>query len=550
MLDKSLPVQESDQPVKQTIHMSSSKVLQEVLRAELAKAQNATIPSFAENVVINSKSLIEEQYGCKDCSPEAEDKCAASFTFCAADYYLHAAVNASHVTEFEQAGVCDDTIQQILFGPLPASASNKSLNPMCFEKILVPRTLSDITMKCLNKQHDHQQPEVELLRTPLVEFKLLDKALLSYINLNAESKSWDTTDSFYEKQELNDVLHNTFYNWHQKRKASNHPLESVFHPETYLSATGASNYQTAVSPVYKQARLVLHLLFLSGAKVYNANVHNPQYHFQTIGALKKKIAKVGEQYLAEGTPNDHGNIAPAFDLVGKWNVEDQWFYEMCTGLSMTATLACELKEIAEHHSQDAETRISRIHEILRTFREEIVSCPAAFWRIATLQTVIRQLNCDGSLLKASEVAQADFSQLWMKYAQQIQAYFQYSPQLPWTHPPLTYNHLVRAQTQEFLGLFVRTPDMEGGDTKKVDAVLQNPIIRAKELSEEVFTELQALFRHEKYPFSFADTACRHMDLFRSLWSGGTVPKDLARYFSEIHEILYPDGYILPDIEYH
>ena len=109
---------------------------------------------------------------------------------------------------------------------------------------------------------------------------------------------------------------------------------------------------------------------------------------------------------------------------------------------------------------------------------------------------------------------------------------------------------MRAQTQEFLGLFVRTPDMEEADTKKAEAVLQNPIIRAKELSEEVFTELQALFRHEKYPFSFADTACRHMDLFRSLWSGGTVPKDLARYFSEIHEILYPDGYILPDIEYH
>ena len=63
MLDKSLPVQESDQPAKQTIHMSSLKEPQEVLRAELAQAQNTTIPSFAENVIYNSLGLIREQYG-------------------------------------------------------------------------------------------------------------------------------------------------------------------------------------------------------------------------------------------------------------------------------------------------------------------------------------------------------------------------------------------------------------------------------------------------------------------------------------------------------
>lgn len=90
------------------------------------------------------------------------------------------------------------------------------------------------------------------------------------------------------------------------------------------------------------------------------------------------------------------------EAVPDFQEEDTWYFEMCTGLSLTVEITALLAELGVKPSAKkskqtgsvkwSDCRLKIICELLQKHRESIIRCPAIYWRAASIRNVIRQVN--------------------------------------------------------------------------------------------------------------------------------------------------------------
>lgn len=83
------------------------------------------------------------------------------------------------------------------------------------------------------------------------------------------------------------------------------------------------------------------------------------------------------------------------NLKGTLSDEDAWFYEMCTGLSLTAEISALIYQLESEPSIPTnwnQHRHSVFLKILEQHREIIVSCPAVTWRFVVVRNIFRHIN--------------------------------------------------------------------------------------------------------------------------------------------------------------
>lgn len=103
------------------------------------------------------------------------------------------------------------------------------------------------------------------------------------------------------------------------------------------------------------------------------------------------------QYYVRCLP-DHRQL----ESVPGFQEEDAWYFEMCTGLSLTVEITALLAELGVKPSDEqaegkgivtwSDCRLKIICELLRKHRENIIRCPAIYWRAASIRNVIRQVD--------------------------------------------------------------------------------------------------------------------------------------------------------------
>lgn len=103
------------------------------------------------------------------------------------------------------------------------------------------------------------------------------------------------------------------------------------------------------------------------------------------------------QYYVRCLP-DHRQL----ESVPGFQEEDAWYFEMCTGLSLTVEITALLAELGVKPSGEqaegkgivtwSDCRLKIICELLQKHRECIIRCPAIYWRAASIRNVIRQVD--------------------------------------------------------------------------------------------------------------------------------------------------------------
>ncbi len=103
------------------------------------------------------------------------------------------------------------------------------------------------------------------------------------------------------------------------------------------------------------------------------------------------------QYYVRCLP-DHRQL----ESVPDFQEEDAWYFEMCTGLSLTVEITALLAELGVKPSGEqaegkgivtwSDCRLKIICELLQKHRECIIRCPAIYWRAASIRNVIRQVD--------------------------------------------------------------------------------------------------------------------------------------------------------------
>lgn len=90
------------------------------------------------------------------------------------------------------------------------------------------------------------------------------------------------------------------------------------------------------------------------------------------------------------------------ESVSGFRDEDAWYFEMCTGLSLTAEITALLVELGvksrdiknddQAISTWSECRLELFGRLLQNHRESMTKCPAIYWRNACLRNAIRQTD--------------------------------------------------------------------------------------------------------------------------------------------------------------
>lgn len=160
------------------------------------------------------------------------------------------------------------------------------------------------------------------------------------------------------------------------------------------------------------------------------------YRFITWGKNAKRVHTF--KYLTRCLPPRR-----ELESVSDFRDEDAWYYEMCTGLSLTAEItallvelgikSCDIRNDDQAKSTWSECRLGLFGRLLQNHRESMTKCPAIYWRNACLRNVIRQTDYQCRIKE-------------LKYKQQIS--LAYTDTLPENYPQTSGEWYIFAK-QEF-----------------------------------------------------------------------------------------------------
>ena len=503
-------------------------------------------------------------------SPSLSNRC-----YYATDYYLKQASSASSIWERTQAGSQDQLmlIYQQLYPNDSTLFSQKELYPEEFYDIIIPHVLNRTEAKeqtapnCVNSKANQV-----LKRTATIDYILFDQPLMNLVS--AKNLQFFNDESIYEfivdetcpNQQL---IWDALLYWFDSRQRKNgipDSFQSVFQLQRKkVPQKKDQNVKIFLSRRYTKARLLLHMQFFSARGAHNSDIHSPRFYFRPIEKIKAKSNSIDK-----GLYSDNDAI---FKLLDPFPMEDQWYYEMSTGLSLTAEIVAFLLELDNQYKgrRSKKTRIDCIIRLLSEFREQIVSCPAVFWRSAILRHIFFALDRSGVLIKEFDQAKESFHRLLLKYGNEIGGVaINNSSQLNTScfffDPPQIFSQSM----QNYIDFLLQSViDNESFPAKMEEQFVKHSphrpippfyfsqmfsqvgiVSTSEHLSKqcaENFHFLYSLGTYGNFPFGFCVSNRPHIKEFRTLAkSGERLPPKTDNLFSSVHKALYPGGYELLD----
>lgn len=502
--------------------------------------------------------------------------CKAASAFHSEDYYIQKAIESDKVWSNAQQGYTKPSFlvflglrqnNDLLSAHDPLGV--KDYRPISLLPYLSKQTSLNLPCIC----HRNNFLPSTITKTPAVECILFDHPLLNLVYAKSLTASRENSIIFsWEKQPAaQQFLYDILLFWKTNPARSKSRSEDARALDNSISLV---RNDFLLPSFCTKANLLLHLNFLSARGAGNANLHSAKYHFRNPSHIAQGLHKSNIS-LCE-TDKSKISATTIFQLLGEFSAEEQWYYEMSTGLSLTAELTAlvlELEEIHPLRASENKIRFTNICILLTTFQKKIISCPAPFWRIAVLRHLIFQFDRKNQFISTDNSFVQDFEYQLLKHSTQIGAVrklslFTNSPDayricyetqlsntiFPFLNHSLAMPHIKAkfdVAANQFPEIFCPHPSYTLGilDEDLIIGTFSDKSILDPVIDEVLFENQQAyasLSRIEprlNFPFSFCSANHPHISNFSALeHSQIPLSKKVDTYFSKIHSILYPNGY--------
>lgn len=225
---------------------------------------------------------------------------------------------------------------------------------------------------------------------------------------------------------------------------------------------------------------------------------------------------------------------------------DGWYYEMCTGISLSLAISAQLLELSESKSiicsPWADYRICVLLKILKKCYPLIVSCPAVYWRIRIFKEIIR--NVDDRMQRPQLVASPHYSDTHgPSPARNEWEWFDEAYQTFCSEVEKEFRH--RLEPVGYQGTLIQFPKI---------LMEQAFLSHYLECSSSKKLTCQGRAKPFKYnPYVYSCSEDRYSEMIQGWWSilkgsnSSEVRHDMGgkygKIFKLVRDALYPDGFI-------